>query len=586
MKTKPLVVKTEAQQVQPWAQGLAANWTRAARATILADMGKVRPASALSGRLKKGRWKTLSYEAGGIAGTMIVAMADAEAPTVRLPLKARGWHAIFVGLFATVPDGANHVWLKLSNDAAFVPRGSSPLKGGYWAIEDVFFKVAKLADAHLEIRPSRGVPSRAALAYVKLVPLTEAERTGFQADRDDRSKRTLAATCDGFSFIYAQRPTTREELLSEVEIYRDTDFGTLLLHIGGADQANYPSKHGIMFGQDLDSFPSPGDRNFAESAAILAREKINPTRTLIEGAHALGMKVHVGLRPGLWSYYQPHTDYFLSPFYRDHPRWRTLDRDGTPVARMSWAVPEVRKHLLDVLRQAVQLGADGAHLVFNRGFPLVLYEPAFCRQFQQRYGKDPRKLNETDPRVLGLRSEIVTSFLRETRQMLKEEQATRGAGGTLALSVCVLGLEEGNLQYGVDIRRWVKEQLVDEVYIYKYGFGKCKAEIDMDFFHRVCIRAGVKVIPVLSIYETVDTTVDKHVREAVELLEKGADGLGVWDAAAEAGKPAWWPMVARLGRKDELRRRLKTGMATSVWLPVHRLGEEIMDGQYPIYWGG
>ncbi|MBI3987889.1 MAG: hypothetical protein HY343_13270 [Lentisphaerae bacterium] len=56
---------TEEKQLKPWAQGIAANWAHAARATILADMGKVRPASALSSRLKKGRFPKIPQSGSG-----------------------------------------------------------------------------------------------------------------------------------------------------------------------------------------------------------------------------------------------------------------------------------------------------------------------------------------------------------------------------------------------------------------------------------------------------------------------------------------------------------------------------------------
>ena len=50
---------------------------------------------------------------------------------------------------------------------------------------------------------------------------------------------------------------------------------------------------------------------------------------------------------------------------------------------MSWAVPEVRKHVIELLREQVRFGADGANVVFNRGYPVVLYEPPPRRCFRR-----------------------------------------------------------------------------------------------------------------------------------------------------------------------------------------------------------
>jgi len=63
--------------------------------------------------------------------------------------------------------------------------------------------------------------------------------------------------------------------------------------------------------------------------------------------------------------------------------------DGAPTTRLSWAVPEVRKRLTDLLGEAVSFGADGAHVVFNRGYPIVLFEQPFVEMFQKQYGEDP-----------------------------------------------------------------------------------------------------------------------------------------------------------------------------------------------------
>jgi len=105
----------------------------------------------------------------------------------------------------------------LEGDAAPVPRQQSrPDEHGNF-IADVFFKAAELKGQSLYIgQKSSGYSSACGVAYVKLIPLTDEEVDGLRADLSQPSNRKLAATCDGFSFIYDRRPTTAEELLSEV----------------------------------------------------------------------------------------------------------------------------------------------------------------------------------------------------------------------------------------------------------------------------------------------------------------------------------------------------------------------------------
>ena len=52
---------------------------------------------------------------------------------------------------------------------------------------------------------------------------------------------------------------------------------------------------------------------------------------MIDGAHDIGMKVHVGMRAAGWTIFEPYTDYWETPFYLQHQNWRCIDRDGTVV---------------------------------------------------------------------------------------------------------------------------------------------------------------------------------------------------------------------------------------------------------------
>jgi len=563
---------------------------------MISDMGKCVPSSALSASVKSAHWKVIPYELiDGTKGQTLWASMETGAPVVKLPLGVSGWHAVYVGLFRTAHTPCM-CWLKLDGDVAPQPRRAGPLTG-YWGIEEVFYKAAELKEAsNLHISQQSAATAWSVwnkgglgcgVAYVKLVPLTRDEIATIHTDRSERSNRRLAATCDGFSNISTYRPTTAEDILKEIDLFRDTDFGTLLLHVGGADQVSYPSQYGSQFGQGMDDFVTIDQRYYAEACRILAEKKLNSTKVLIDGAHEVGMKVHVGIRPALWSYFEPLTDFFESPFYRKHPEWRTVDRDGTPVARMSWAVPEVRKHLLDILREAIGFGADGAHIVFNRGFPLVLYEPPFLERFQKQYGEDPRSVPESDARITQMRSDIVTTFMKELRAMLAEERDRRGNGKRLEISLCVLANEHDNLQYGLDIRRLVEEGLIDEVYpsFHTGDFGSTERIWDFNFFQDVCSPKGVPVIPVYSSAIINEGNIRSWAKTTLSLYEQGASGVAFWDVSCVAPERLW-PVVARSGHIDELKSLQERGLPNPLHLPIRRLGDTIVDARYPPFWGG
>src|SRR5207249_9428202 len=94
-----------------------------------------------------------------------------------------------------------------------------------------------------------------------------------------------------------------------------------------------------------------GHRYFVEAVRELAEKKINPVKVMTDGAHDLGMKVYVGVRPAGWSFFEPYPDFWETPFFRQNRQWRSEDRDGTPTTRMSWAVSPLLGWLSEVIEK-------------------------------------------------------------------------------------------------------------------------------------------------------------------------------------------------------------------------------------------
>ncbi len=566
--------------IPPWVSTQSADWANAKRGVMLADMSKCESASALSATMKRRHWKTIPYELiGGQKGVMIWASQETNAPPVRVRLGVKGWYAIYVGVFSGA-ETPSLAWIKLSTDPAPVSRQNSNTDY-YGNVQDAFFKVAELkGDETVQVaQQSSGYKVGCGVAFVKLIPLTPTEVAGWQADRNRQAHRGMTVTCDGFSFIYYRRPTTAEDLLAEIEPLRNTDVDTLILQSFGADKVSYPTKVGHMPGQKMDDYLVPGHRYFSEAVRELARKQINPVKVLIDGAHDAGIKVHVGIRPAGWSFVEPFTDFWETPFYKQHPEWRCEDRDGTPVTRLSWAVPEVRKHLVDLLSEMAGFGADGAHVVFNRGYPLTLYEKPFVDLFLKQHGIDPRKLEESDPHIAHLRSDIVMTFFREVRLALDQEQSRRKNGKRLVISAMLLGNEPDNLQYGVDVRRLVAEGLLDEISIYPYDFGARKGGFDMKFFREVCGPKGIPFRPA-----PVGSDPKGLLEQSLSFYEQGADGIAFWDASDPDINR--WSLISRLGRTAEMRARLRDGIRKQTYYFFHRLGDNVMNGRYGPIWGG
>ena len=248
---------------------------------------------------------------------------------------------------------------------------------------------------------------------------------------------------------------------------------------------------------------------------------------------------------------------------------------------MSWAVPQVREHLLAVLREALQLGADGVNILFNRGFPVVLYEPAFVEQFNKEYAEDPKTLEDLDPRIIKIRSDVIAGFMREIRAMLEEETKRRGEGRKLLLSAACLGNEIDNVQYGLDVRRLVNDGLLDEVYPYKWDHGATKSRVwDIKYFASFCTPKGVRLSPILTSGHEFET----QVKDANAFYADGADSISYWDANGTWLNMRQWTVMARMGHREELQE--KGAAPGRVFVELKSVNGLILNGKYPPYMGG
>ena len=140
--------------------------------------------------------------------------------------------------------------------------------------------MANLQGDSLEFRQhSTGFRCGCGIAYVKLVPLTQAEIDRYVKDQNDKSHRKMTATNDCFGMFFREQVMDVEGILRFVEPFRGTDFDTLILHaVWGGDKVTHPSKYGYMPGQTMDSYLVQGHRHAAEAFRELAKKRINPIK--------------------------------------------------------------------------------------------------------------------------------------------------------------------------------------------------------------------------------------------------------------------------------------------------------------------
>ena len=552
------------------------------------DLNRCWPPEALSPTAKLRRWRTLEYSTDTLSGVMLVAGTDTAAPPVTYPLEVRGWHAVSIGVMPPKWDIERlEVQVKLTGDRVFtvlsLPR-AEPRPGEPAGLTEFFWKVADLSGQNLQIgqiarreapgdEPGSFLCAAAWVAYVKLVPLTEAEAATAQADRRRTDTRRLFAHNDAHGPHWLWRLTTADEVRREIEPYRDTDFARLYWEAGMGDLTFYFSKIGrLCTCEGLDDFTEHGQRLHAESWRCFYAQGVDPFDVALDYAHELGLEFHAAYRVAGF-HFDPPIDHFNwgDSLYRAHPEWRGRDREGNATPRLAYTYPGARQFAVSLLQETAQRPIDGVCLLYNRRPPLIEYEPPLVEGFKQEFGRDPQELDPHDPDWLAYRARTLTQFMREVRQAMDEVARQQHRPQRIQVSAVVMGTERQNLYYGMDLQAWVEEGLVDTLIPYTSGPDLDSGAVSwadprsLEYFLKLIEGTDVILAPnVMPRHQSPE----EFRRRAATIYGAGAKHLFFWDCAGGAGRAnyrAMWSALRRLGHRDEV----------EAW---HRAGEPALGG--------
>ncbi|MDP7741515.1 MAG: hypothetical protein QGF67_08750 [Lentisphaeria bacterium] len=503
-------------------------------AVYLSDMSKCLPQSALSRTPQSKHWRLVEYESATVSGTMMVAASLSDTPDVEYPLEVTGWHAVYIG-YATQMHGEHSAFkARLKHDPCFVTIADDEPDGlEVMTMRETFWRYADLTGESIIIGQHTtqvGLPATGGgrhwggVAFVKLEPLSESQVAAIQADRADPGRRNIIASNDG-GFVGWRNATTESDILEQVELYRDSDVGRIDWSVVSGEITKYPSK----IGDNLH------ERNTDEAASVYAKALVDNLRTLIDKdlvphkvamkhAHGMGMKFYYMFRMALG----PSS----GNLFTDRPELCMLDRDGTRLPKMSFAFPEVRQCVLDLMEEVIDDEVDGINICWIRGLRVIGYEQPVIDAFEKEYGEDIRSVPEDDERICQIQAGFMTDFMRQVRHVA--DAAGEKRGRPLAICAMVGSTLAGALRDACDIKTWVDEKLVDEM-------------ISAAVLTRYLQANGVKEI----IYAGPNGR-DEYLRSTIILAETGADGLFIWDVNHVHDLAAHWAMIRRMGHTEEI----------------------------------
>lgn len=511
---------------------------------LLADFERCRPASALGPAFGRGRWRLLPYRADGVEGFLLGAAEETAAPEIAYPVGRGGRFRISLGFFNGFwrPYREQRVQVRLSSQPDWTTLTLPPPSDLPWGIPldddeagpritEVPWTTADLTGLEIHLRQPQTVPwasqvlgavgAEVYLAYIRLDPVGE---DAVAEARPAAGGLELYAYNDTWDcFFERSEPLTaadgREFVRASFAPYRDTDFTRMYWEIAHGEVAHYPSAVGRSWDEfPPDAFPRRGDRIVVETWRGWRAAGYDPLAEAIAAARDAGVELHATFRLGWGAFYwpPPFDAYNSGGRWERHPEWRVRRPDGTLDTALSFAHPEVRAFVVDLLREvASRYDIDGVALLFNRQPPFV----------------------EDGDR------ESVTLLLRELRDAL----------GSLPITTWVFGREEDNLAVGLDVATWVSEGLAQTVVPYSsaprgFSWGESwTTGADIAPWLALTDGTGTHVAPNVMPRDMTDAD---HRRQALRLARAGVRALSFWDTGGRRSFASG--VVKRLGHIAEL----------------------------------
>ena len=584
------------------------------------------PQENFSKDMMKDKWRVLPYEGDTLCGNMIVSDTY-EADDLYFDPKLTGWYKIYIGLMAD-----SQVGIKLSSERNYMIYSTSKRPSEYHvgkAIEENLWRCVDMTGERIEIsKKVWTTPYASYLASIRFVPMTDAEIYEYKYECSRTDTKNLYATDDMHNRLYFCDMKNLSDWDPVVLKYENSDVEWISME----DLRMYIDRTDLLDNIDNIYFSRFGDKMVAINNSRFDFGEV--LKHLVDLGHDNGYRMSVSLRMGAWGMGFPYDGtYFDNNFAMTHTEWRCIDRNGDMFNAMSYAFPEVQKHITKHIVQSAESGCDAVTLIAHRGIPYVQYEKPVADRFYELYGEYPYELPLDEPRLHALHCEIMTEFARGVRKALDE---TYGKD-KVKLHLRTMYSLHDTKYIGIDVEEWAKEGLIDTVIVYpqrhydlydgdiwqggkeyrididKYTdyvvkMGRCSnSHLDHDVFYpfigpytnykgemcgpkteweridqwnslekRYGVKVYIELMPRLMYNE-------EFRKWALDLYGLGVKRFGIWDSFMRVWSNSMWKTLSKIGHKEDLAQ-----MDTSSHVKYYRISKlgAYHIGRYSPTWGG
>lgn len=511
-------------------------------------------------------WRWLE---GGNGRVEAASDGDYSAAPLVLRPKTRGYYAVFV----TFEDAGGLI--QVGRDGLIRGVALSSL------CREPFVEAADLTDNEIRIFPSRDPRSR--LVSLRLVPVTQA------------SARTLIRTlarppiplfsvndwAEYFGTSWSR--LLPDQFTAIVGVQAECGFRTVGWSVGRS-WVEYPSKlpHAHLFpcvpyeeARKSEHYPKDP---YDYGPRIVMMNQYDP----LAGAYEAGKRCGAQIWP--WLAMERHYSesmyggIFCCPFYREHPEWRQVSKDGKP-SGLSFYYPGVRNERVDILMEVAERGADGLLVGCDRQVPMLRYEPALVQEFRDQTGIDPLKIDVSNrleyERWIRFRAEFFTRTLRELKRRLEPLRAARGSRIPVGVRIPTGGLFL-NLAQGLDVETWCREGLVDLIDLDPLEESGGEGSHDVRPYLSLAHKYGIPVIGgigssafrdlrMFGLHDWDYSVITAGLKRARGLHRAGVDGIDTFETEILTWTEPVRFVAALYGHPEELERFLEQSNIEAVY---------------------
>ena len=386
----------------------------------------------LSETFSADKWRIIDYEAADFSGKFLFADQKSSPDPITVDLGVEGRYHVYLGMIN--PRGETATGFGLLSDGKKTQFRAIRPTVGCWKplewFEESYYGVVDMTDEKFVVSKPDKEGVNSALAWIRLVEAEENEAV---------SAEPCMAYHFDLDYFDDDSYTSVNEPLGRLNMLRD-----------GAPEIILHEKLPL---HDLYAEKQKGRK--AEWASHYFENFEEADKALIKEAHSMGSKIYASYRiqaGGFGKFAEHLNSSYEDKWFDEHPEYRCMTRDGRAVATASFAYPEVRRRVVEMIVNGVG-DYDGACVFYHRG-TVVAFEEPVKQMVRDTYGVDAERLPMSDPRLHKVLCHFVTLFMRELREALGKEKA---------INAIVYHSPEKSLHFGYDVKTWVDEGLVDGI---------------------------------------------------------------------------------------------------------------------------